>query len=512
MRPAFRSAFDFLRVALVSLLVLLWFAVGGEAAWAEKLPVGYTEQVLKVTLSKASSWRVSSPAYELRVRAEGASGYSVLLLESPSRLVLDLEGVKIPRNRSFKVEEDVLLSGLRLGVQPSGVRVVVDFIPAVTPHYSARADGEDLVFLFDGGEGGTAGSKPDSAAEYSEAPAEIAQEAVPGLEAASSAPLTGIVGIEERAVPGIPTPAAGELQTAQSETEMAAKASEQVLPSVQRAFGPKPAAPAVMAATRVLPEREPGIATVTPIMKDAPAGSGEAVPSTQESGERSLVSEVKLESLLRFSVDRLFVYFEHGGLPVQNVVVKSKSDDTLYMNVVVAHVQNAGGENEEGLVSDGVLVSPRRFKLEAGEQRTVRLVLKKPAGQSEEIYRISFVPQADSFEKKLASLSVSGRTLEFNVVASLALNVSVQPAEPEGTVNWEYRKGALRLVNMGNTSVLMEGGRVCPEEEDKCLALPSRRLYPGNIWDVKLPRRGSVKFVKRMGADYEALIIPPEGV
>jgi hypothetical protein len=74
---------------------------------------------------------------------------NVMLIDNPTRLVIDVPGVSSKSAENVSVK-DALVSGLRIGVHPDKTRIVVDIQGHYTPQYQINAlpDGAEVVFSF----------------------------------------------------------------------------------------------------------------------------------------------------------------------------------------------------------------------------------------------------------------------------------------------------------------------------------------------------------------------------
>jgi type IV pilus assembly protein PilQ len=86
-------------------------------------------------------------AVEVRIAADGALKYKAFRLEQPSRLVIDLDGVKNVSKKSAVTVDDELVKGVRVAqFQPTVARVVIDL--AHKSEYTINQNGEELLVAF----------------------------------------------------------------------------------------------------------------------------------------------------------------------------------------------------------------------------------------------------------------------------------------------------------------------------------------------------------------------------
>ena len=91
--------------------------------------------------------RTSGDAVEVRITADGALKYKAFRLESPSRLVIDLDGVKNGVTRGPVTVDDDVVKRVRVAqFQPTVARVVIDL--AHKTEYTIANDGDQLRVAF----------------------------------------------------------------------------------------------------------------------------------------------------------------------------------------------------------------------------------------------------------------------------------------------------------------------------------------------------------------------------
>ncbi len=89
-------------------------------------------------------------AVEVRIAADGALKYKAFRLEQPSRLVIDLDGVKNISKKSAVTVDDELVKRVRVAqFQPTVARVVIDL--AHKSEYTINQNGDELLVAFAGG-------------------------------------------------------------------------------------------------------------------------------------------------------------------------------------------------------------------------------------------------------------------------------------------------------------------------------------------------------------------------
>ena len=481
----------------VLLVLTCFFAVycPDKVVLAQETLLDFEEQGFKLKLVRKTS---GGPGlFELSIKAPKNASYTSGVIKEPVRLIVEIEKLKVLRPHFLSVLNDSFVRRVSFAQHEGRVRVVTAFKTLQVPAYTISRIGENLVVEIN-----------------------FAKTPIPeGAESASSAALTtlgeSMTKAPERPIqagPPLQTPSsfpAGEvLPPTPSEVSKKREALITVSPKAVSAGLSKEGTAAPTVTPSPLPSESPAFVMV-PLVKPEIIGIKRLPGARGEAPERVELPESILRdaNLLHFAVDRTFITFFPKERPIQNLVVKNKTDRTLYMMASVQAVQRPGFDDQFLEPSDNLLVSPRRFELERGGQRTLRLLLRKPALDREQVYRIVLLPQRESFEKNLVDVRLNGRIARLDVIAGMAITVSALPLESRSDLTWEKIKDVLVLRNVGNAGVYLDSGRFCPEGQTRCLTLPSKRLYPGNSWGLRLPGRGRLQFLTKTGADFESLII-----
>jgi P pilus assembly chaperone PapD len=184
----------------------------------------------------------------------------------------------------------------------------------------------------------------------------------------------------------------------------------------------------------------------------------------------------------QIALDRMIV--ELAGRPgaTADVEVRNRGDDTAYVVVEPAEVVAPGTADERRrTVADpealGLLAAPSRLVLEPGARRIVRLARLDDPGARERVWRVGVRP---------VSGATTSATNALQVLVGYGVLVLGRPEAPRAEIRGERRGDALVLVNAGNANALLYGGRHCDAAGERCVELPTRRLYAGNRWRLPL--------------------------
>ncbi|MEO8378304.1 MAG: type IV pilus secretin PilQ [Acidobacteriota bacterium] len=172
-------------------------------------PVAETQQSLVLPRARAVRSISASSAtgqVEVRIAGDGELKYNAFRLEGPSRLVIDLEGVRNSVTKNTVDVSDDIVKRVRIAqFQPTVARVVVDLVHMT--QWEIKADGESLRVLFP--ESGVASRfVPESAPEPRPAPAmvaEVPKPVPPVVSKAAPAPVVKPVAVADDLPASVPT-------------------------------------------------------------------------------------------------------------------------------------------------------------------------------------------------------------------------------------------------------------------------------------------------------------------
>jgi P pilus assembly chaperone PapD len=392
--------------------------------------------------------KIETSEAQIRIRCSSPVSYQFELIDNPSRAVIDLKNFTISRPRSFELASHPIFNKLRVGRHLDFTRIVIDLgaSPTTTPLVST-IDGS-IVIDFSSREKKAGGNPTQQQANLDE----------PTEKPDATPKVLSITRIE-------PAPTIEATPTA--------------LPPTPTVATPLPTASSL-----------PTIAA-TP---ETPAPSIESSISSDEGTIRN--------AELRFAISALVASIPATGRGVYDVAVKNKGDSTLFMTSSALEVTNPGRSPENLVSTSSLLASPRRFSLDPGQERNVRLLVGKRQDESKEgVFRVHFIPETQSFEEMQQAPALQ-------VATGIAMLVFIEPKLPKAALKSTWKNNILTLENTGNINIMLERGRSCVG--DKCSPIPTRRIYPGDSWQLKFRSVETVEFSQRIGNDFERLVLHRE--
>lgn len=181
--------------------------------------------------------------------------------------------------------------------------------------------------------------------------------------------------------------------------------------------------------------------------------------------------------------------------PRDDIEVINGGDERQYVVVEPAVIQAPGTPQEKRVDSPdptvtGLLVTPQKLVLEAGERKLIRVALIVPRDNVERVYRVAVRPVAGSVETDQTALKVF---VGYDVL------IIARPVETVGGITATRAEHAITFHNGSNTSVEMSDGRQCDQGRQNCLNLPAMRLYAGGHWTVPIEYATPVEYQIQQG-------------
>lgn len=163
--------------------------------------------------------------------------------------------------------------------------------------------------------------------------------------------------------------------------------------------------------------------------------------------------------------------------------------DRAFVTVEPREILNAGTEHEAHRQEAdpeklGLLVTPNRVVLEAGQRKLVRIAAIS-AGERERVYRVTVKPVLGKLTSSESGLKV--------LVGYDAL-VLVRPSKLAPHVSSQWSAGQLIVLNDGNVSVELVDGERCSMASKSCEPVPGGRLYVGAKKKIAVRPGGQVKY------------------
>ena len=187
--------------------------------------------------------------------------------------------------------------------------------------------------------------------------------------------------------------------------------------------------------------------------------------------------------------------------PRDDIEIWNDSSDTIYVSAEPFLIIAPGTPNEQRIPAtrpqeSGLLVSPQKLVLAAGERRTVRIAALGERSPSDRVYRVAIKPVAGSVSASKDALKV--------FVGYDAL-VIIRPESAMHRLEAQRNGDSLVLRNDGNSAIELFDGRQCDSEGDNCRSLPGKRLYSGAVWEQALPYETKVSYKSAIGRNVRQL-------
>jgi P pilus assembly chaperone PapD len=196
-------------------------------------------------------------------------------------------------------------------------------------------------------------------------------------------------------------------------------------------------------------------------------------------------------------LSNVIVHFEPGKPARQDVEISNTGDEPMYVSIEPNMILAPGTPQEDRVpITDprqaGLLVTPNKMIVPPGGTKVLRLV-DLGGFPRERVYRIVVKPVAAGVESSQSGLKIM---LGYEILAI------AYPSNPSSMLDVTREGRVLRMKNPGNTNILLREGYQCERANqpvEECDSLPGKRLYPGNEWEISLPRDLPVTYYHSVG-------------
>jgi P pilus assembly chaperone PapD len=194
-------------------------------------------------------------------------------------------------------------------------------------------------------------------------------------------------------------------------------------------------------------------------------------------------------------VSQLVVELSPGEHRRSDVEIVNSGPEQVFVSVEPREIIAAGTSAESARTDPdpeklGLLVSPARMVLEAGQRRLLRIASIESSSR-ERIYRVTVKPVVGQLQSEASGLKV---------LVGYDMLVIVRPPELKPHVSAARSGERLILTNDGNVSVELEGGKACDAAMKICKDLPGGRLYTGAQKAIRIAADRRVSYELKVGS------------
>jgi P pilus assembly chaperone PapD len=198
-------------------------------------------------------------------------------------------------------------------------------------------------------------------------------------------------------------------------------------------------------------------------------------------------------------LSQLIIDLQPGEHSRDDIEIWNKGTERAYVALEPREVINAGLANERRREEPdpeklGLLVSPARMILEAGQRKLARIADISSSSDRERVYRVTVKPVAGPLESTDSALKIM---IGYDVL------VLVRPTDVRPGLSGHRSGSSLVFRNDGNASVELIDGRQCDTAAVHCTDLPGKRLYAGAQWSEPLQSSGPVEYTVRSAVGTE---------
>jgi len=189
------------------------------------------------------------------------------------------------------------------------------------------------------------------------------------------------------------------------------------------------------------------------------------------------------KSILEFSANNL----------IEDVDIVNSASHKIFLKMSVAQIMNPETATPERVeLTDprtaAVLVSPTQLVVLPGERKRIRIILRKPPVQKDDIYRLAVKPFIGEVDM---SANEGKKASALKVLLGYDLLLLARPVDATARLNVIRTDTRITFENTGNTNLLLRKMLQCNAEGEDCEELRPNRLYAGEVHQIDLPLQGS---------------------
>lgn len=189
------------------------------------------------------------------------------------------------------------------------------------------------------------------------------------------------------------------------------------------------------------------------------------------------------------------------GERLKDVTIVNRGEDVLYIDTTTSEIINPESPDAEARVQSDprtaeLLVTPRRMVVKPGQQKVLRMAIRKPAGDVDRIYRVAVTPKLG--KPKLGAQDDAVSTA-LKVLVGYEVLVMVRPNDFKPEVSITRSGRTLSMQNDGNSNLLVRSVRQCRTPGEGCVEVGANRLYAGEQWQLELPMNTPVEVHQSIG-------------
>ena len=172
-------------------------------------------------------------------------------------------------------------------------------------------------------------------------------------------------------------------------------------------------------------------------------------------------------------VPNYFQIFKNTDKPIRNMVVKNHGKAPLIVNTQVNESVINDDGTESLIVSKGLIVAPKSFALGAGEQKNIRIFVRKSKENMERFFKITFYPKPLTSENDFQQYGDDEKSIGIRIVTGMIASVYVEPNEREIDIKVKRTDAGVEFKNDGNYHTRIFEMNICDTDilDTKCKKL-----------------------------------------
>lgn len=219
-------------------------------------------------------------------------------------------------------------------------------------------------------------------------------------------------------------------------------------------------------------------------------------------------------SFSQIVVPNYFQIFRNTDKPIRNMIVKNNGKSPFIVNTTVNESIITDDGKETLIASKDLIVAPKNFALGAGEQKNIRVFVRKSKDNMERFFKIIFSPKPLSSENDFKQFGDDEKSIGIRLVTGMVASVYVEPNEREIDIQYKRNENNVVFSNHGNYHTRIFEMAICPtaEKTPSCKKLDEFiTLRPKQTREVKLAKDKYLVYQEKQvvkGKIYDKVIEP----
>ncbi len=198
------------------------------------------------------------------------------------------------------------------------------------------------------------------------------------------------------------------------------------------------------------------------------------------------------ESISKFSVSDMSLYFEKSQKPIKNISIKNSEKSPIYLSATIKKITNNDFELPTLQDTKEIIITPKKLIISPNENSTFRVIYLPTMSKVESQYQIFLTPVDKDFTKK-------------SNAEDFVINVVSDPLVINDNFKFYRNNNLITFKNLGNRSVYILHAKTC--KKLNCKTVSDVRIPHASELKLNVNDDDSFEFIKKTGNEFEKIKI-----